>query len=111
MLHAFADFVVGEGVTMDDVFANGAVGETIDAMVHEVKNDRPLAILDRVNVIARGTIETVPAAVVTADQSGRIHRGGYAFTARLHGELVVDQEVGVTRIADLHETAVVEFLF
>ena len=111
MLDAFADFIIGEGVAVDDVFADGAIREPVDAMVDQVKNDGALAILDGVNVHARRPIEAVPATVVAANEAGAIHGGGNALTARLHGELVVDKEVSIGGIADLNQATGIQSLF
>src|SRR5262249_23096791 len=100
-----------EGIAMDDVFANGAIGQAIDAMVHEVKHDGTLAVLNGMNVVARRAIEAVPAAVIAADQAGRIYGSRDALMARLDGELVVRQKVGLRRVTDLHEPTMIEFLF
>jgi len=111
MLHAFANLVVAEGIAMDDVFANGAISQPVDVTVHHVKDDGAFTILNGVDVVARRSIKAVPAAVVTADQAGRIDRSGYALTARRDGELIVHQKVSIGRIADLDEAAAIEFLF
>src|SRR5262249_40864851 len=94
VLNAFANFLVGEGVALDDVFADRAVGQAIDGLVHQVKDDGALAILDGAQVIAGRTVEAVPAAVVAADKSGGIDRRGHTFAARLDGELIAHQEIG-----------------
>src|SRR5262249_57063834 len=101
VLNAFANFVVGEGVAMDDVFAHRAVGQAIAALVHQVKDDGALAILDGAQVIAWRTVEAVPAAVVAADQSGGIDRRGTSLAARLDGELIVHKKNGCRRIVTL----------
>src|SRR5262245_24856904 len=111
VLHAFVNFVVGERVVMDNVFANGAIGKAVVGMVDQVKDDGAFTILDGVGVVARRSIEAVPAAVIAADESSRIDRSGDALTARPHGELIVHQKVSIGRVADLQQTAAVEFLF
>src|SRR5262245_24741719 len=96
---------------MDDIFEDRVVGQAIDAMVHQDKDDGALAILDGAQVIAWRTVEAVPAAVVATDKSGGIDRRGHSLAARLHGELIVHQKSGVCRIVHLDEASMVEFLF
>lgn len=110
MFDTFADFVVAERVAMDDIFANAAIGEAVQATVEEIENNSAFVILDGVDVNARGTVEAVPAAVVAADEARCIQGSCNAFAELLHGELVVHQEVGVVGIAHLNKATGVESL-
>src|SRR5215471_8207757 len=110
VLDAFADFVVGVGVPVNNVFADCAVGQAVEVAIKKVEDNRAFAILDRLNVDARRSVEAVPATVVPADKARCIYGGGDALTAGLHGELVVHQEVGAVGVVDLHQATGVQSL-
>ena len=87
---------------MHHVFANRMVSRPVAALVKKIEYDCAFVILDGMNVDTRRSIESVPATVVAADESGTIDRRGYALAARLYAKLKVDQKVGARRVTDLH---------
>lgn len=105
MFDAFADFFVGEGIAVNDVFADGAIGQAIRIVVDNVEDDGSFAVLHGVNVIARRAVKTIPAAVVSANEAGRVNRSGDTFAAGLNRELIVHQKIGLIWIADLMQAA------
>ena len=59
---------------------------------------------------ARRPIKTIPAAVVAANEAGGVHGRRDAFPPPLHTELIVHQEIGVRRIADLGQSLGIQIL-
>src|SRR6476620_2033410 len=101
MLCAFVDFFLSERILMHYIFANAAIGQAISAARNYIKNNGAFVILNGANHHSRRPVKTVPASVITANQSGRIDRRGDAFPTTLHAELIVRQKISLRGIADL----------